>query len=74
MAYKSSSIEASTMAKSTSKSGCVIRGSAMELSQALAPDQGGMPGMFKGYDKADVQGSGVAKGGLASYATPKKAR
>lgn len=58
----------------TGRSGCVIRNSPMELSQALAPDKGGMPGMFKGYGKADVQNSGVAKGGLASYATPKKAR
>jgi hypothetical protein len=58
--------------KSTSKSGCVIRESAMELSQALAPDRGGMPGMFKGHDKADIQESPV--GGLASYATPNKAK
>lgn len=60
------------MEKSTSRSGCVIRASAMELAQAIAPDKGGMPGMFKGHGKADCQDSGVIKGGLASYDTPKK--
>lgn len=67
------SIKAGKDSRNTSKYGCVIRDSAMALSQALAPDQGGMPGMFQAYSKADVQDSGIKKGGLASYDTPERA-